>query len=463
MIQSLYQSATMSLRYLILSRSLSTSRVLHRPKLSAAYKSKQLWDSRFNCNLLGSDSTLIKIINNKITSGVDLTNLEIDVFINIAAPKSNDVSQLQEAVTSLRRFRKTINANTLLPSTAHATCRLFLDTGRLTSLVNLLERRTEFGIFPDAFSLNLLFDRALEEENYAIAARLGALIMLQEEFGLNKLNDNFALYSVGKYIESKTDFSDWLKDKLSEDDAIFTEFNQSQDAAESADKSKKVEEKSEQVDEDEEEEEEAEYIRIPFLRNPYFDNHFDLTNPRSICGKTLSMLGQYLSSENDAQNLATKCKLVGSILEGRWSEALTELDACKKFAIPSNQTLNDALAFYTVNLHDIQTKPSDSEKESILNGLGRLPKDGKTLSEEAEVRHETLRDFEKEDIEQLRTSLENWSTARHKVKKMKDDIEDRKKLIDEIRAKKEELKLKEQYLYFYDNLKKSNLTRIEYN
>lgn len=451
----------MSLRHLIQLRRLSTTRVLHRPALSADYKSKQLWEQRFDCDLLGSDSGLIKVINNKIITGVNLNNLEIDIFINIAAPRSKDISQLQEAVSSLRKFRRTIYANTLLPSTSHALCRLFLDSRRLSSIVSVLERRVEFGIFHDPFSLNLLFDAALEEKNYALGSRLAALIMLQEEFGVNELNDNFALYALAKYTESKTDFADWSQNDASQD-PIFEEFDETQ-AVEIADEPKKEESKK-QDDEEDEDDDEKEYVRVPFLRNPYSDNHFDLKDPRLICGKSLSMLGfQHLQNKNDEiRRLGSKCKLAGDILQAHWSEAQAELTNCVKTKVAASSLYTDTLKHYIENLNQLENKPGDTDRKSLMTGLDKISSGGKSLSEEAELRHEQLRDLEKQDIERMKSDMEVWSKARIAIHQMEHDMKRRKELVAEIKAKKEELKLREQYLYFYDNLKKTNLTRIEY-
>lgn len=453
----------MSLRHLNLLRRFSTTQAFCRPKLSADYKSIQLWETRLNCNLLGADSNLIKTINNKIISGVDLNNLEIDVFINIASPRTDDIAQLQEAISNLRRSRKTIYANNLLPSTSHALCRLFINSGRFTSLINVLERRVEFGIFHDPFALNLLFDVALEQGDYALGSRLSTLIMLQEEFGFSQLNDNFALYSLGKYTESKTDFLDWCPHDASQD-PIFEEFDALQDSI-SGQKDEETK-KADDYDDGDEDEDEKEYIRVPFLRNEYFDNHFDLIEPRLKCGKTLSMLGMhYLGCQDDkTKKLGMKCRLLGHILQGSWSEAQAELNGCMKSEVTANSLYTDTIKHYLTNLNSLVEEPEVTVKKSLMIGLDNLSTSGGlSLSEESEQIHESLRDIEKQDIQKMKSDLEDWSRARLAFRQAQDDFVKRNELIAEIKRKKEELKLREQYLYFYDNLKSKNLMRIEYD
>jgi small subunit ribosomal protein S27 len=365
-------------------------------------------------------------------------------------------------VKTLSRFRKSLVAHTLLPSTSHAVCRLFVDSNRLSSLVRLLEKRVEFGIFSDPFMLNIIFDRTLEDENIALASRVAALIMLQEEFGLNDLNDNFALYSVSRYIESKTDFQDWVE-STSAPDPILEEESYEQLKASDA-KNEETDSKNVVEEDGDEEEEDAEYIRVPFLRNSYSDEHFDLTNPREICGKTLSMLGQHLCSQQTHMdsNLGAKISLLGSILQADWSKAMENSNKCVQARVTSDQSFKEAIEYYLGNFHEVE-EPDVKVRESILLNVSKLSQGKSSVSHEVELRHGKLQSLEQNDISQLRQELQRWSKLRHEAKESKDAFEAKQKLIAEIKAKKEELKLREQYLYFYDDLKRRNLTRIEYD
>jgi len=441
----------MSFRNLILTRNFSLRCPLRQSILSTRYKSRELWDERYKCKLL-NDEELVKSINNKVIKENDLNSLEIDLFINIAPPSLTETAQLQELVKQLARIRRSLYAHTLLPSTPPAACRLFLYSQRLPSLLHILDNRIDYGIFPDNFSMNLLIDEALNKEHYNIASRLAALIMYQEEFGENYITDMLSWISLTKYLESKTDFKDWNTHSLA-DDPIFSD---SIERTKEKTDVQAAETKKEEEDVDDEDEEDVEYVRIPFLRNPYFDNHFDLKNPRLICGKTLSMLGKSLI-EPRMKKLANESILLGYILQGKWSDAMGLLDA-KESTLSSNREI---IENYLVNLHDIDAPP-DNLKSDLLTRLKSVPATEKHLSELITESVGDLGEMEDMDIRWLRASFVEYSEKRNAMLKAQREKLAREKLIAEIRSKKEELSRKEQYLYFYDNLRRSRVTRIEY-
>lgn len=432
-------------------RKFSTSRVLWRPELSAEYKSKKLWEERFSCPLL-NDEDVVKRINNKIIRGDSLNNLELDIFVNISSPHTEETVHLEESAVLLNKLRKSLAADTLLPSTPDAVCRLFLASNRLSSLISILNDRVNYGVFPNFFVLNLLLDEALEKNNYAAASKLASLVMLQEEFGTNPITDGLALYSVAKYIESRGNFDDWPMCDISTDPILGLKVNNQVD-----DSTKDQEENKSEENEDEDEED-AEYIRVPFLRNPYFDNHFDLTDPRKICGKTLSMLSTAYSSQNN--EIAWKSKLLGDILQGNWSSASESIENCKK----SNVSLGpvaELSKFYLDTLHSVDP-PKSEDREALISGLDSLSEGGESLSKLVDSSCSNFVDAEKVDIQQLRSCYSKDSKLRQECNNVLNEKLKRDELIAEIRKKKEDLKLKEQYLYFYDNLKKKKLTRIDY-
>lgn len=447
----------MSVRQLVQLRKFSTTRILRKSFLSSSYKSRDLWDQRFNCKLL-CDEQIIKSINTKIITGNDLNNWEIDIFINISTPQVDEIAQLQESVRLLGKLRKSLYAHTILPSTPHAVCRLFLYSQRLTSLISLLERRVDYGVFPDFFAMNLLLDQAIDEENYMVASRLAALVMLQEEFGSNSITDRLSLLSVARYIESKPDFKSWMSCNNSHD-PIFVGDSATKPEASEREKQEQAK-KEEQDEEDDEDDEDAEYIRVPFLRNPYFDKHFDIQNPRVTCGKTLSTLGQMFTAS--LPEISTRSRLMGSVLQGNWLEASV---LANEFAETKTDLgpMKEQAKFYLENLHDID-EPDQETKAKLLSALEAIPdSSSQTLAELAHSQCQNLSQNEEGDIQQLTKDIDSWSTCRQAWKQRQEDNLFKKKLRLEIEAKKEELKLKEQYLYFYDNLKKSRATRIDYD
>lgn len=442
----------MSLPLLIIFRRLSTSTPLRRSFLSPAYKSRQLWDERFSCPLLSGEDSLIRSINSKIILGSGLNNVEMDIFINVTTPDKEELEQLKESADSLRKFRRTLSAHTMLPSTPHAICRLFLYSERISSIVNLLENRVDYGVFPDPFAMNLLLNEALDKDDLVSASRLAVLVMLQEEFSINPITDRLSLFAVAKYVELRTNFDDWKIE--SNDPALesFADANQVEEKFEVADKKK-----SEDDDEDEDEDD-AEYIRVPFLRNPYNDNHFDVTNPRVLCGKVLSAAGKVFMKDN--QDIGLSSTLLGSVLQGKWSDASKIIsDNATNSNLGSMKSL---LKFYIDNLHGVEG-PSEELKENLVSCIDKFQEAGKSLGELVELDCNRLNEYETQDIEVLRNSLVDWSKRRLATQKATEEKVARDRLIEEIKAKKLALSRKEDYLYFYDKLKKARKTRIEYD
>lgn len=429
------------MRHCISLRKFSSSSCLFRPKLSSNYKSKDIWDERFNCKSL-TDYESIKTINNKISGNDELDELELDTFINVAAPQTDEIAHLKEAADLLRRFRRTLRAHLMIPSTSHAVCRLFLDSEQLPSLVNLIEQRVHYGIFPDPFALNLSFDAALENDRLSLASRLAVHIMLQEDFGLNAISDTFSLFSVSKYIESKPDFDQWSSPEITSD-PIFT--NEDEKSAKNAPNKG-----------DGEEEEEDQYIRVPFLRNPYYDDHFDIKNPRVLCGKTLIMLSKQFQSDH---GLTQKLRLLGHVLRGRWDDSLKISEECVQSNLKAGP-LKDLINYYVTNLHGV-TEPSENIKTALLGDIDKLSDEGELLSDHAEGKTDQFDRFETEDINELKSNIVSWSEQREAIRKAYAEWAERQKIIEEIKRKKEELQQREEYLYFYDKLKKRTLGRLE--
>lgn len=389
-------------------RQFSTSSILSKSYLSEEYKSPEIWQQRFKCPHLNVSEDVIKAINNKILSNRELTNLEVDIFINIATGSKDDIAQLKEANQLIQKLRASTYAHTLLPSTQHAICRLFLSAGHIQSLITILDQRVRFGIFPDFFTMNLLLNECLDKDQLANASKLASLVMIQEEFGMNPLTDAMSALSVVKYLESKTDFSDWPKSDTIED-PMFTVETIYDPLMEDQVDDTKIETKNSN-DEGDEEEEDVQYVRIPWLRNSYDDHHFDLNDPKLICGKTCLALGDTYMKEDE------------------------------QFG---NRLISIGKALY---------EGAEKVQEDALVGLC-LAAEGK-VAESKKV--------ENDDIEDLRRKIDDWSDLRRSVQAFHDTQQEKENIIEEMKRKKKEIQLKEQYLYFYDDLKKRNLTRLEY-
>ena len=70
---------------------------------------------------------------------------------------------------------------------------------------------------------------------------------------------------------------------------------------------------------------------MKYLRNPYFDDHFDLRDPKLLFGKTLATLGKTFPDV-----LGNTYQLIGWGMYQKWEKTLTLLeDICKQKQKPS--------------------------------------------------------------------------------------------------------------------------------
>lgn len=56
-------------------------------------------------------------------------------------------------------------------------------------------------------------------------------------------------------------------------------------------------------------------VRVKFLRNPYFDDHFDLKEPNHIIGKTLAWVSPLVGGL-----VGRSCEVLGWALYSKWEE-----------------------------------------------------------------------------------------------------------------------------------------------
>ncbi|XP_026688361.1 28S ribosomal protein S27, mitochondrial-like [Diaphorina citri] len=139
-----------------------------------------------------------------------------------------------------------------------------LKLNKTQELLEILDDRLNYGVFPDEYCNNLLINHFIKTNNYRDASKIASLQMLQEDFS-NEITKYFSLYSCLKYLQAPTPWNTRTEEKST------TEAN----------------------DDDEDEVK----VRVQYLRNPYFDGHFDLKTANELIGKTLITIGR-LSPED---------------------------------------------------------------------------------------------------------------------------------------------------------------------
>ena len=157
---------------------------------------------------------------------------------------------------------------------------MFIQIGETEELLEILNDRLNYGIFCDYFCYNLLMDHFIKKQDYGSAAKVASFMMLQEEFE-HPISNALAIYSCHKYLENP-------------------------DTWEAVDPATLVEEPKEEIK-----------IRVHYLRNPYFDDHFDLWKPSDLVGKTLFLIGQTMNN-----TLGRSCHLRGLVLYKKYANAI---------------------------------------------------------------------------------------------------------------------------------------------
>lgn len=253
-----------------------------RTFLTDAYRCDEVWQERLGCPVLKKVEP--ELLYHKLSTMLDGGNKQISaVDLDIYANALTDKLYLEELEDLTHRFRLSAQAGTLLPSTHHAVVRLFLESEDVTNLVRILRDRLNYGIFPDHYLSNLLMDGFLKANDFRNAAVIASNQMLQEDVD-NDIGRAMGLYSCLKYVQNPTPWEDV------------------------------DEEVSEKAQEDEEEEDAR--VRVDFIRNPYFDDHFDLTDGDHLVGKTMLAIGR----KTDDTALSNSFRALGLAYYNRWNE-----------------------------------------------------------------------------------------------------------------------------------------------
>lgn len=177
----------------------------------------------------------------------------------------------------LHNLRQCTETTNTLDSTHHAVIRYLWQYGYIQELHEILYDRLNYGIFADHYCYNLLMDDFIKKKDYDSAAKMASLVMLQEDTD-HPITNALCIYSCHKYLENP---DGWKKPEIPEDTS------------------------------------EEEKVRVRYVRNPYFDDHFDLTDPRDLVGKTLNFQGKHR-----ADALGRTCQLRGLIMYKKYDQVL---------------------------------------------------------------------------------------------------------------------------------------------
>lgn len=320
--------------------------------LSEAYRCEEAWSRRLESPLLQKiePMTMYIQVDQKFQSIGKVSAVDIDMFIN----SITDRVYVDEVMKTLHNFRQSVETTNIFDSTHHAVIRYFLQHDYVQELHEMLNDRLNYGIFPDHFDYNMLMDHFIKRQDYASAAKVASLVMLQEDAD-HPITNTLCLYSCHKYLENP---DNW----------------------------KKLEPPVEDISKEEVK------IRVKYLRNPYFDDHFDLTDPRDLVGKTLNFQGKHR-----ADIIGRTCQLRGLILYKKYDDVLNLIKKWLEtmqdkivyeevFKLISKDSTGlqdqDAEKFKLVEIQLSVLKEKQNLKESFIEALENLVKTA--VNEEAE-------------------------------------------------------------------------------
>lgn len=333
--------------------------------LTEAYRCEDVWQERLDCSLLKKVEP--EVLYHKLSTSLEqgskqISAVDLDVFAN----SLTDNTYLEELEELTHKFRLSAQTGTLLPSTHHAVVRLLVATNSVDDLIRILKDRLNYGIFPDYYLCNLLMDRFLKDNDIRNAAVIASNQMLQEELD-NDITKAVGLYSCLKYITNPTEWED-----------------------------AKTETENANNDDDDEDRR----VRVDFLRNPYFDDHFDLVDGDHLVGKTMLAISRKI----DNTILGNSFKTLGLTYYNRWSDLSDHL-----------KKLDTSVYLETIELAVTAIdKRAPENAEQLKDALSKLQIENKSLTEESKnFVNEAVSKNEEKEIQNQKTVNKNKSNLKY--------------------------------------------------
>ncbi|XP_055593219.1 28S ribosomal protein S27, mitochondrial [Uranotaenia lowii] len=401
--------------------SLRSFQIISRNFLSEAFSCREAWQSRLSTPTLAklNQETLYYDLEQRFQQKQKISAIDIDIYAN----KLEDDSHIEEVADLMHKFRLTEEASNVLDSTQHAIVRNYVEHSHYSELIEILNNRIGYGIFLDDYTANLSLDRLITTNEFKWAARFATLLALQEDFE-NPITRTLATYACYRYVKGGQiePFDDLIPAPVEE--------------PEEGQKKKKKEEIK---------------VRVKFLRNPFFDDHFDLTDSKALLGKTLYVLG--LNSEGIVAN---NCHLLGSILHGKFEQSLKFIEANKGKEI-SQEIVTSAKGY----LEQVEQKDS-VEYTKLVEAFDNMQSTMKISNDNFEkilldAINKAVSENESKQINQQKQIYSDWCTLRQQ--RLDDELTrlQRAKRIQDLEKIARDMEQDEQKLWFFENEDKIDL------
>lgn len=332
---------------------------LNRTFLSEAYKCTEAWNARLKTPILQKvqiDSIYYEL-DQKFQHKRKVSAIDIDVFAN----RLDNDGYSDELADLINRFRLTDQINDTLESTGHAVIRHYFEYDQIQQLVSILNDRINYGVFLDKFTVNIALDKLIKNKDFKSAAKFASIFMLEEDFS-HPLTKYLCLYSCYQYIKT----TDLLREKIEIPIPI-------------------KKEKKEEIK-----------VRVKYLRNEFFDDHFDLSDLNHLTGKTLIMIGDTESSNETLQN---SLRLIGYCLYEKYGKAIEILDNVK-----NENYYKDIIVMITKILEEYKDREADDNYNKLMETIKILQSSTNLKTDNFEefickFTYETVAKYEPIDIE----------------------------------------------------------------
>jgi len=372
------------------------------------YRCQQSWQNRTQSPML-SRLNLDEFyygIQQKYNQTGAITGVDVDIF-TLGVQDESHIDEMEDLVFKLRQ---TANAKELLPSTGHNLIRILHQHGRTDDLVRILHDRLNYGIFADHHVSNMIMSDFMKAEKFQEAAKVGVLHGLQEDSS-DQITNNLVLLACLQNV---------LKELSWE-----------------LPTPPKVEEPKEEVK-----------IRVKFLRNPYFDGHFDLIKGTPLMGKTMGILAPALEN----RTLSYSLELLGWAMLENWQKLESRIKVAK------DPVLKDALELIQKQISKCkESKESEfpNSAEEVLKSLKIV--DGNLFELMESSVKEAVSKFEAKAIQDNEKRYEQWEEQRQLLLSKQLRENEIKQKTKEIEEKRKYLQEKEQLLTFFENEDKYDL------
>lgn len=397
---------------------------VNRSLLSENYFCNEEWDKYLSKDLIRKIdlTTFSTEVEDKLLRKKLVTPLDIEILASKIGYADN-VEQLEYIENIFVDFRKTQAALFVKDSTHHGFVRSYIDLDQINKLLNILTYKYKYGIYLDTYNANRLMDVLLEDKSFTQSAQIAVEVMLQE-FNDNPITLGFCLLSSWKYLNSVVNNPNATVESI--------------DSESSADKDSKQEK-----------------LLVNFLRNPYFDDHFDIKNFQHLIGKTIYFSAINLRVEDSL--VVDSLKIYGLLIFEKYEKILKILENMKR----DNKKILKFVANELDNKIQNIISKSDSEKqiiEDLLKSYKKLDIKSLTSSQEVDIDKElekillkAIDENSNKDIKEQRELFEKWSNEQDvEIKQQVKNflIEEKKKKIFE---RLEKLERQEEILNFFDH------------